>query len=204
MKVLDQAQTGAVAGSRGRADLPVVLIAATTGLRRGEILGLRWHDLDLDQGMLSVACTLEETKAEGLVFKEPKTARSRRRLPLVPFTIELLRLHRARQGEERLRAGSMWLDTDLVLPSGRRAACAHAESPRPSPPWRGAQASIFTCIVCAIPISATCSLPASTSRSSASAPATPRWSSPWTDTATYCRECSRTQSIGLTQPFGRT
>ncbi len=92
----------------------MVLIAATTGLRRGEILGLRWHDLDLDQGMLSVACTLEETKAEGLVFKEPKTARSRRRLPLVPFTIELLRLHRARQGEERLRAGSMWLDTDLV------------------------------------------------------------------------------------------
>lgn len=133
MKVLDQAP-GAVAGSRGRADLPVVLIAATTGLRRGEILGLRWHDLDLDQGMLSVACTLEETKAEGLVFKEPKTARSRRRLPLVPFTIELLRLHRARQGEERLRAGSMWLDTDLVLPSGRRAAVpapSHQDLHRP-------------------------------------------------------------------------
>lgn len=115
MKVLDQAETGALLqAAAGERIYVVVLIAATTGLRRGEILGLRWRDLDLDQGMLSVARTLEETREEGLTFKEPKTGRSRRRIPLVPFTIELLRLHRVRQGEERLRAGSMWLDADLV------------------------------------------------------------------------------------------
>ena len=56
---------------------PAILLAATTGMRRGEILGLRWRDLDLATAILAVNHTLEETKA-GLRLKEPKTKRSRR------------------------------------------------------------------------------------------------------------------------------
>ena len=126
MNVLDQAQTGVLLRAAEASPIYiVVLLAATTGLRRGEILGLKWRDLDLDKGALSVARTLEQTRDEGLTFKEPKTARSRRRIPLLPFTVEPLRLHRALQGEDRLKAGAVWLDHDLV--------CCHADGTPLSP-----------------------------------------------------------------------
>lgn len=83
---------------------PVILLAATTGLRRGECLGLRWRDVDLDAASLTVAQALEETKA-GLATKAPKTARSRRTVTLPALTVEELRRHKARQAEERLKLG---------------------------------------------------------------------------------------------------
>lgn len=91
-----------------------VALASTTGMRRGEVLALRWRDVDLDSGVLSVAQTLEETKAEGLRFKAPKTERSRRTIALPALTVELLRRHRIRQGEEQLRAGGAYTKNDLV------------------------------------------------------------------------------------------
>ena len=126
MHVLDQAQTGAllIAAEGSSIHIPV-LLAVTTGMRRGEVLGLRWKDIDLDRGVLSVAQTLEQTRQPGLVFKAPKTDRSRRQIPLVPFTIEPLRAHRARQAQDRLRAGTMWIDHDLV--------CCHADGSPLSP-----------------------------------------------------------------------
>ncbi len=56
--------------------LPVIL-AITTGLRRGEILGLKWSDINLDTAVMSICRTLEESKG-CLEFKQPKTERSRR------------------------------------------------------------------------------------------------------------------------------
>lgn len=115
MKILDQAQTGTLLrAAEGSWMYVPVLLAVTTGLRRGEVLGLRWRDVDLDRGALSVAQTLEQTRSEGLAFKPPKTDRSRRQIPLVPFTVEPLRAHRARQAGDRLRAGTIWADNDLV------------------------------------------------------------------------------------------
>ena len=90
-----------------------ILIAATTGMRRGEVLGLRWSDLDLDTGMASVRQTLESTKA-GLIFKQPKTARSRRRLSLLTMTVQALRAHRTEQNKARLALGPAYEDHGLV------------------------------------------------------------------------------------------
>lgn len=69
--------------------------------KRGELLALRWAEVDLDAATAAIARTLEETDAGGLTFKEPKTDRSRRRVDLPAFAVEALRHHRARQAEER-------------------------------------------------------------------------------------------------------
>lgn len=91
------------------------VLAATTGMRRGEIMGLRWADLDLDAGFLQVRQTLT-TVNDQLVFDTTKTTRSQRRISLDPATITALRTHRARQAEERLMVGAGWDDTsDLVF-----------------------------------------------------------------------------------------
>lgn len=92
-------------------------VAIACGLRRGEALALRWADVDLDVGTVRVTRTLSRTAAQGLTFTEPKTSRSRRTVPLPVPCVEQLRAHRVRQATERLRAGSMWLDHDLVFPS---------------------------------------------------------------------------------------
>jgi integrase len=92
--------------------LPVA-IALTTGMRRGEILALRWREIDLDARTLSVTQTLEETKA-ALAFKAPKTERSRRTITLPPLTVTILRRHRAAQAAVRLKAGPAYTDRDLV------------------------------------------------------------------------------------------
>jgi integrase len=97
-----------------------VLLAATTGMRRGEVLALRWSDLDLDRGVLSVAQTIEQT-ACGVGFKEPKTERSRRTIALPLLTVDELRRHKLRQTEARLALGPLYVNHDLVCcrPDGR-------------------------------------------------------------------------------------
>jgi integrase len=76
-------------------------LAATTGLRRGELLGLRWRDADLDAGRLAVIQTLVGNRQ----LSRPKTERSRRSVALDPATVAALREHRKRQFEERLAWG---------------------------------------------------------------------------------------------------
>lgn len=93
-----------------------VFLALTTGMRRGEILALRWRNVDFDRGSLSVVKTLEQTAA-GLNFKDPKTARSRRTISLGPLTVEAMRRHRAEQATQRLRLGPAYSENDLVCPN---------------------------------------------------------------------------------------
>lgn len=94
------------------------VVAIREGLRRGEILGLRWRDVDLDGGTLAVTGSLQGIgRRANLAIGEPKSRRSRRSLALFPETVEALREHRARQRQERLRAGSIWKDADLVFPN---------------------------------------------------------------------------------------
>jgi integrase len=81
-----------------------VFLALTTGLRRGEILGLRWGDLDLGRGTVTVQQSLEQTKA-GPRFKSPKTRKGRRTVTLPGIAVEALREHRRRQAEERMALG---------------------------------------------------------------------------------------------------
>jgi integrase len=89
------------------------MVAIHTGLRRGELLGLRWTDADLDAGTLTVRRSLD---VDG-TFKAPKNRAARRTLKLTPRALETLKAHKARQNAERLRAGSRWQDHGLVFPN---------------------------------------------------------------------------------------
>jgi integrase len=90
------------------------VIAFTLGMRQGEILGLRWQDVNLDDGTLRVAQTLQRIPG-GRAFGPPKSERSNRRLVLPAFARDSLKAHRTRQLEERLAAGSAWNDSGLVF-----------------------------------------------------------------------------------------
>ena len=91
-----------------------ILVAVTTGLRRGELLALRWSDLDLERATLSVNRALEET-GSGVTFKSPKTARSRRTIPLAQTTVRALRDHHRAQAALKLKTGPAYADQDLVF-----------------------------------------------------------------------------------------
>lgn len=91
------------------------VVLGTTGMRRGEVLGLRWSDVDLSAGRLSISQTLQSVQHR-IVFTTTKTNRSRRTVALDPTTVEVLRAHRARQLEDRLGVGPAWEDRyDLVF-----------------------------------------------------------------------------------------
>jgi integrase len=92
------------------------VLALATGLRRGELLGLRWTDVDLPGRVLFVRRTLQRTQ-HGLRFVPPKTHRSSRPLPLSGLSLRAFEKQRARQVEERLAAGEMWQDRGLVFAS---------------------------------------------------------------------------------------
>jgi integrase len=93
-----------LAGLRGRMLYPIAVVALGTGMRRGELCGLRWRDVDLDGGSLRVEQSLEQTRG-GLRFKQPKSARSRRSISLSPAVVAELRAHWKAQQEQRLALG---------------------------------------------------------------------------------------------------
>ncbi len=89
-----------------------------TGMRMGELLGLRWTDVDFDAGTVRVEATAASTG--GPVFiQTPKTEAGTRTLALPPPTMAAIRAHRARQAQERLKAGKAWQDRGLVFPTSK-------------------------------------------------------------------------------------
>ena len=110
-----------VAASDSTWAVPIVL-ACTTGLRRGEVLGLRWQDVNLDTGRLRVLKALQSVRdgnrTAELRLVDPKTDRSRRTVALPKNTVDRLRLAKREQAERRLQAGTAWHDHDLVCDSG--------------------------------------------------------------------------------------
>jgi integrase len=90
-------------------------VALAVGLRQSEALGLRWADVNLDEGTLTVRRGIHRVVGQGLVYEEPKAERSRRTLALPNQLVEALRTHRSAQLEERIAAGSLWEDNDLVF-----------------------------------------------------------------------------------------
>jgi integrase len=93
---------------------PAWMLMATTGIRRGEALGLRWSDVDLDGGRVSIVQT-HVVVDNDVVVSEPKTAKGRRSIALDSATVSALRRLRRGQLEERLRFGELWSDTGLVV-----------------------------------------------------------------------------------------
>ncbi|MEX0782130.1 MAG: tyrosine-type recombinase/integrase [Dehalococcoidia bacterium] len=84
-------------------------VAITCGLRQGEILGLRWEDIDLENGVLHVRRALQRVDGDSRLV-ETKTERSRRSVSLPALTVTALREHRVRQIEDRLAAGRKWAE----------------------------------------------------------------------------------------------
>lgn len=92
------------------------VVAATLGLRRGELLGLRWEDLDLTRATLTVAQTVQRVGGR-LVVDEAKTEASEATIPLPKITRRVLVEHRDRQDKERVDAGEVWHEHGLVFPT---------------------------------------------------------------------------------------
>ncbi len=92
------------------------VVAISTGLRQGELLGLKWGDIDFEAGTLSVSRTLHRTK-NGPLFTSPKTAKSRRKIRLTPTALEALMRHRKKQLEESEKLGGLRQDHGLVFSS---------------------------------------------------------------------------------------
>jgi integrase len=99
---------------------PLMRVAAVTGLRRSELCGLRWADVDLDAALATVRQSAQLVGGR-IVVGEVKTTRSRRRLDLDAGTVAVLRAHRRAQAAERLMVGAGWSDHGLVFaaPDGR-------------------------------------------------------------------------------------
>jgi integrase len=89
-------------------------LAAMTGLRRGEVCGLRWCDVDLEQRRLTVARARVMAGGQ-VVSSSPKTVGSARTIGLDELTASVLRAHRSRQNEWRLAAGEAWMGDDTIF-----------------------------------------------------------------------------------------
>ncbi|QXE18720.1 site-specific integrase [Clostridium sp. 001] len=102
------------------------MLALGTGLRQGEILALRWSDINLEENELKVQRTFKrvqlinrdnsKNKTE-LIVQEPKTKNSKRTIPIPSAIAAELKRHKIRQAEEKLKAGDIYVDNDLVFPN---------------------------------------------------------------------------------------
>jgi integrase len=99
------------------------LLAIATGMRRGEIMGLKWQDIDFDKGVLQVRRILTrvptklktETQTGAFIEAETKTRRSRRSIIIASFALDALKTHKVQQEEIKRKAGPLWQDHNYVF-----------------------------------------------------------------------------------------
>ena len=104
-----------VAAVKGHKLEALITLTLTTGMRHGELTGLQWSDINFDEGSLSVRRTVGRLGRYKFVEGEPKTKQSRRKINVPPFVLPILKEHRIRQKEARLKAGTSWQDRNLVF-----------------------------------------------------------------------------------------
>ena len=115
MRPLSEAEARAVLDTaRGNRFEPLYILAITTGLRRGELLGFRWDDADLERGTLRVGRALVREGGRH-ALGETKTQWGRRQVNLTPRTVNALKAHRKRQLEERIEFKGMYEDYGLIF-----------------------------------------------------------------------------------------
>jgi integrase len=93
----------------------LLTVAVGTGMRRGELLGLHWQDIDFKTRSLYVRRSVNRIGKFGIVESEPKTQRSRRKITLPAFVIDILKQHQEHQQEMRTKAGMQWRETGIVF-----------------------------------------------------------------------------------------
>jgi integrase len=125
---IDQARALLAAARTGRhAELEALyVLALTTGMRRGELLALRWADVDVSRRTLTVTGTLQRVKrpdgTSTLERAQPKTKTSMRQIPLTAVAVDALKRQAQRQERQRAAAGSEWTDAGLVFTNERGGA----------------------------------------------------------------------------------
>lgn len=115
---VEQAQI-LLAGMRERDLEALFMFIIVTAMRRGEVLALRWSNIDFERQVLHVLHTVDYIPKYGYVENEPKTRAGKRKISLPWFLIEMLQEHRAKQDEGRRRQGEAWENRDLVFPDLR-------------------------------------------------------------------------------------
>jgi integrase len=117
IKILTEEQIGSVLRHlHGRTLRPIVSVSLGTGARRGEVLALRWRDINFQKATIRIERSLEETKGS-LRFKSPKTKHGRRTVAISRWLVAELKSHRARLDERRLSLGAGRAPEDsLVFP----------------------------------------------------------------------------------------
>jgi integrase len=116
---VEQAQT-LLAAARGHKWEALFTLALATGMRRGELIALKWQDINFKTGTLQVVRVLTRVptkmpnREHVYIEAEPKTQKSRRSVIIAPFALEALKEHRVRQLEAKLKAGASWEEHDYV------------------------------------------------------------------------------------------
>jgi integrase len=93
----------------------VVYIALGCGLRRGEIMGLEWSDIDFDSSLLHVRRASQYVPGKGLITKLPKNETSKRVVAVPAEVVSILKKHKANQAEQRLKVGDLWQDSNRLF-----------------------------------------------------------------------------------------
>lgn len=93
----------------------LIILAITTGLRRAELAGLEWEDIDFESKTLTVKKTLQYTPIHGIYQTKPKTETSQREISLSESVVDLLKKHKAEQNKQRLKVGNLWTDEGNFL-----------------------------------------------------------------------------------------
>jgi len=118
MQILSEEQAHefliAISGSQFKA---IYHLALTTGMREGELLGLKWPDINWVTAILFVQRQLQHIPGQGFILLPPKTKAGRRQLKLGQATLDALDAHRKRQALAKEVAGERWQENDLVFPS---------------------------------------------------------------------------------------
>ena len=103
-----------LAAANGTRDEAAIVLLVTLGLRRGELLGLKWSDVNLKARTIRVSRALKRGP-DGLEASDTKTARSARTLQLPPLAVQALKSQRVRQAQDRMKAGEHWHNDDWII-----------------------------------------------------------------------------------------
>lgn len=103
--------------ARGHRLEGLLTLVIATGMRKGELVALKWEDINFEEGSLQIRRSMARIGSHGIVTKEPKTARGRRKIILPQFVIDALKQHRAYQLERKAEAGPKWEENNFVFPN---------------------------------------------------------------------------------------
>jgi integrase len=118
MQVLDESEVSQfLVAAQENPHQALYQLAITTGMRQGELFGLKWSDLQWNSGGLHVQRQIQRINGKGWSFAEPKTRAGRRTIKLGEGTLHVLREHKERQVVQKAMAGDCWQEHDLIFPT---------------------------------------------------------------------------------------